>query len=180
MGRLYYLMGPSGAGKDSLLRLARERLAGSEVLFAHRYITRPPELDGENHVYLSPAEFERRVEQRLFALHWDSHGLRYGVGREIELWLTEGLDVVLNGSRAYLEVARARYPTLLPVSISVSPQVLRQRLEARGRESARQIDERLARATAVTLDAGPGLVEIANDGELEAAAEALVRLLRRE
>ena len=80
-------MGPSGAGKDSVLRYARERLAGSGVLFAHRYITRPPVAGDENFVSLDPAEFAARRARGLFAFDWEAHGCLYGIGLEIEAWL---------------------------------------------------------------------------------------------
>ena len=39
--RLIYLMGASGSGKDTLLRLLRAQLRADEpVIVAHRYITR--------------------------------------------------------------------------------------------------------------------------------------------
>lgn len=74
-GALFYVVGASGSGKDSLLRYGRERLAGDPgVVFAHRYITRPVELHGENHVALAEPEFDARLKAGLFAMHWDSHG----------------------------------------------------------------------------------------------------------
>ncbi len=132
-GTLFYVVGPSGSGKDSLLRYARAHLAGDpEVVFAHRYITRPVELHGENHVTLTEAEFDARLGAGLFAMHWESHGLRYGIGLEIHLWLARGCHVVVNGSRAYLQQARNRYPELAAVWVEVSADVLEARLRARG------------------------------------------------
>jgi len=96
-GRLFYLMGPSGAGKDSLLLRARERLSAGSCLIASRYITRPPELQGENHLWLSEAEFQQRLALGTFALHWSANGYRYGIGLEIDCWLERGLDVLVNG-----------------------------------------------------------------------------------
>ncbi len=55
-GRLFYVVGASGAGKDSLIEYARNALGSRDaVVFAHRYITRPPTARGENHVALSAA-----------------------------------------------------------------------------------------------------------------------------
>jgi ribose 1,5-bisphosphokinase len=88
-GRLIYVMGPSGAGKDSLLDFARNRLQAEPILFAHRYITRPSG-NGEAHVELSVEEFEARSTLGLFALEWSSHGLRYGIGIELDAWLERG------------------------------------------------------------------------------------------
>lgn len=181
-GRLFYVIGASGAGKDSLMRYARRRLAErGEVIFAHRYITRAPDPDplGEQHVPISEPEFEQRLRAGCFAMHWDSHGYRYGIGVEIDQWLALGLSVVVNGSRAYLAQARHRYPELCPVLIRVSPQRLRGRLLARGRETAAEIEERLQRAGefGIQMQGISGLVVIDNDGDLQAAGGRLVELL---
>lgn len=176
-GRLFYVIGASGSGKDSLLRYARERLAGDPgVVFAHRYITRPVELHGENHVALAEAEFDARLAAGLFAMHWESHGLSYGIGREINLWLAKGCQVLMNGSREYLEEARRRYPGLVAVLVTVTPETLGNRLRARGRETEEQIARRLERARQFAWPSG--CVEIVeNDGELAEAGERLVGLL---
>jgi ribose 1,5-bisphosphokinase len=176
-GRLFYVVGASGSGKDSLLRYGREHLCGhGGVVFAHRYITRPVELSGENHIALSEAEFEARRDAGLFAMHWRANGLRYGIGWEINFWLAKGCHVVVNGSREYLPRARREYPDLCAVLVCVAPQVLAARLRARGRESEEQIAQRLARAQAYTL-LDPALQVIHNDGELAQAGRQLLRLL---
>ena len=60
-GSLVYVMGPSGAGKDSVLGRARVLLPPkAPVVFAHRYITRPADIGGENHVAVTRAEFAMR------------------------------------------------------------------------------------------------------------------------
>ena len=74
--------------------------------------------------------FLPRRGQNLLALSWHANGLYYGVGVEIDLWLHAGFDVLVNGSRAHLPQARARYQSaLLPICLQVSPEILRQRLE---------------------------------------------------
>lgn len=176
---LIYVVGASGSGKDSLMRYARRKLAGEPgVVFAHRYITRPADAGGENHVALSDEEFQARLSSRLFALHWYSHGHAYGIGIEINQWLAKGMTVVVNGSRAYLSEARQAYPELLPVWIEVSPQVLHQRLLERGRETAEEIEQRLARHQTLG-DVRSGGDVIRNDGRLEEAGDALAALIRR-
>lgn len=178
--KLYYLIGASGAGKDSLIAYARQHLQGQyPVIFAHRYITRLPDADGENHIYLSPAEFAQRLRAGCFAMHWDSHSYRYGIGIEIDQWRALGLNVVVNGSRGYLPQARQRYPDLQPVLITVSPERLGERLRQRGRESAAEIAERMRRAGEFVeqLRETPGLLTVNNDGPLAEAGEHLVKLL---
>lgn len=126
MGKLIWLMGPSGSGKDSLLAELRLR-EQTQLLVAHRYITRDASAGSENHIALSEQEFFTRAGQNLLALSWHANGLYYGVGVEIDLWLHAGFDVLVNGSRAHLPQARARYQSaLLPVCLQVSPEILRQ------------------------------------------------------
>jgi ribose 1,5-bisphosphokinase len=177
-GRLIYVIGPSGSGKDSLLRYARDRLAGeAHVVFAHRYITRAADAGGENHIELTRVEFATRLRSGLFALAWESHGHAYALGIEIEQWLALGATVVVNGSRGHLGEAGQRFPELQPVSIDVPANVLRERLMARGREGPAAIEQRLERHQALQRHPPAGLV-IANDGPLERAGEALLEFVR--
>ncbi|HCU69313.1 MAG TPA: phosphonate metabolism protein/1,5-bisphosphokinase (PRPP-forming) PhnN [Desulfomicrobium sp.] len=177
MPKLIYIMGPSGSGKDSLMADARLRLAAeAPVIFAHRYITRPADAGGENHVALSRAEFGLRLVRGLFALSWESHGFAYGVGREIDLWLGKGLTVVLNGSREALPEALRAYPDLLPVLVSVPEDELRRRLGGRGREDGAEMERRLARARMIVPEV-PGLVRFDNSGPLTERGRALAELI---
>ncbi|MBX9347887.1 phosphonate metabolism protein/1,5-bisphosphokinase (PRPP-forming) PhnN [Chromobacterium vaccinii] len=175
-GTLWYVIGPSGAGKDSLLAYARDRLpAGAGVMFSHRYITRPAGAGGENHVALSAEEFSAREASGCFALCWRRHGLAYGLGVELDLWLGQGLDVVVNGSRSSLALAAAHFPTLRPLWITASRETLAARLAGRGRESADDIGRRLREAGGFAPP--PGSEVLWNDGELAEAGERLLALL---
>ena len=174
---IFYVMGPSGAGKDTLLRYARERLGDAPVAFAHRYITRPPVADDENHIALSVAEFRVRKAHGAFAMDWEAHGLLYGIGCEIELWQKAGLAVVVSGSRAHFEAALARAADVVPVVVTCPPEILARRLALRGRESEAAIADRLRRNPAPALS-HPRLVTLDNSGAVEAAGERLVALLR--
>ncbi|WP_027859413.1 phosphonate metabolism protein/1,5-bisphosphokinase (PRPP-forming) PhnN [Marinobacterium jannaschii] len=178
-GTLIYVMGASGSGKDSLLRYARQAVnGGAQVMFAHRYITRSMHAGGENHVELSVEEFAYRLRHHCFSLHWKSHGLHYGIGCEVDAWLEHGLNVVVNGSRAHFEAACQRYPDLLPVLITVSEPVLKQRLLDRGRESIEEVEARLQRGQQYAPPAHPDLQRICNEAELTVAGEALLQLIR--
>jgi ribose 1,5-bisphosphokinase len=171
-GQFIYVMGPSGAGKDSLLGFTRERI-GARVAFAHRYITRPVS-DGENHIALTAEEFDARASSGLFALHWESHQLRYGIGIEVDAWLACGMTVVVNGSRQHAPQALARYPHALFVHIDAKPAVLAARLARRAREDAGQIESRLARRPAFALPEHARLVVIDNSGPLADAGQKLL------
>ena len=96
MGKLIWLMGPSGSGKDSLLAELRLR-EQTQLLVAHRYITRAASAGSENHIALSEQEFFTRAGQNLLALSWHANGYYYGIGIETDLWLHAGFDVLVNG-----------------------------------------------------------------------------------
>ncbi|WP_299176401.1 phosphonate metabolism protein/1,5-bisphosphokinase (PRPP-forming) PhnN [uncultured Neptuniibacter sp.] len=182
MAKLFYVIGASGVGKDSLLQYARETMSEkAPVVFTHRYITRPADAGGENHVALSRDEFERRHEQGCFAMSWQSHQNRYGIGIEIDQWLELGLNVVINGSRKYLPEAEKRYPNLIPVLISTSSTLLRERLTARGRETQPQIEARLAQAESLDKQLShPDLIKIMNDGALSDAGDQLLAVIQEK
>ena len=177
-GPLVYVMGPSGVGKDSLLRFAREAIGpGERIAFAHRYITRPPEPLSENHVALSAAEFETRAGAGFFAFHWSANGFRYGIGTEITAWQQAGFVVVVSGSRDHFAGLKPRPAGIVPVLVVAAPDALRRRLVTRAREGSAAIAARLARAEAYAID-DPNLVTIDNSGSLEEAGAKLLALLR--
>jgi ribose 1,5-bisphosphokinase len=176
MANLFYVIGASGAGKDSLIHLIRQKMPeDAHVVFVHRYITRPADAGGENHVALSTREFLRRKELGFFAMTWYSHETYYGIGNEINEWLSLGIDVVLNGSRGFLAEATEQYPNLVPVLISVDPDVLRDRLLARARETDEQIEKRLHQAILLEKEVShPRLLKIENNDDLYVAAGNLL------
>jgi ribose 1,5-bisphosphokinase len=177
MGTLFYVVGASGAGKDSLMTYARARVGDrSAVFFAHRYITRAADVGGENHVAINRAEFARMKALDLFALDWESHGCCYGLGREIDLWLERGANVVINGSRGFLPEASSRYPNLCVVLVEVSAAILRARLETRGREKPEEIERRIARATEFNVEHS-NMVTIRNNGALNEAGDRFANVL---
>ncbi|MDN5517363.1 MAG: phosphonate metabolism protein/1,5-bisphosphokinase (PRPP-forming) PhnN [Pseudomonas sp.] len=171
-GRLIYLMGPSGSGKDSLLQAARAPLEAHGCRFARRVITRSAESVGEDALGVTPAEFERLEGEGAFALSWRANGLAYGIPREIDDWLSAGQDVLINGSRGHLEAARHRYPQLLAVLLQVDEEVLRQRLLARGRETPEQIEQRLARSRELQVGSALSPLPLAGEGPGERAGQA--------
>lgn len=178
-GRLVLVVGPSGVGKDSLLDGARAALARrDDIVFPRRVITRAAGLGGEDYVAVSEADFAAMVARGDFALHWPAHGLYYGIPVSIDTDLAAGRQVVVNVSRAVIDAARAKYPNLLVLAINASPEVLRRRLQARGRESAAEIEARLERAAAFRLE-GADVAALSNDGPLADGVAALVALLEK-
>ncbi|MCD6292370.1 MAG: phosphonate metabolism protein/1,5-bisphosphokinase (PRPP-forming) PhnN [Deltaproteobacteria bacterium] len=144
-GQLFYLMGASGAGKDSLIRYAQQRLIRQKsIVFAQRYITRPNNTENDgNHYAIAPAEFEQLLKNDFFALHWNRHGFHYGIRREIDTWLREGKKVVINGSRQYYLTAQKIYPQLHAILVKADREILHKRLLTRQRDSPGNIEKRM-------------------------------------
>jgi ribose 1,5-bisphosphokinase len=179
-GRLIFLIGPSGSGKDSLIDASRAQLAAAGVEIARRVITRSAEAKGEAAHGVTPERFETLRAAGEFAMHWRANGLDYGIPAQVDQWLAQGRSVLVNGSRAYLPQARLRYPDLLAVCLVVKPEVLRDRLLARGRETPQEIDQRLARNAGIHVDGDAAVHLVDNSGSLEAAVAALLDVLRKE
>lgn len=175
-GRLFLVVGPSGAGKDSLIAAARERLETAGFHFVRRVITRPLDAGGEVHAEATAEEFAALEAAGRFALSWRAHGLAYGIPRSIDRELAAGRGVVANVSRAVIAPARAAYPGLRVLLVTAPPAVLAQRLAGRGRETPEAVAARLERA-GYTEPQGPDVVRIVNDGPLEAAVPGFLAAL---
>lgn len=178
-GTLLVVVGPSGVGKDSLISRAQQELSGdTSVLFVRRVITRAMATTTEDHDYLPPDEFAVARASGQFAVHWDAHGLSYGIPATVRTHLKGRGVAVVNGSRAALPDFHTAFARIRIVHITAPPEVLAMRLAGRGRESGDDISRRLRRAT---IDSTPGedWVEIDNSGPLEAAAAIFLETIRR-
>ena len=174
-GRLILVVGPSGVGKDTLIDAAKS-LGLSGVRIVRRDITRPADLGGEDYASLTDTDFEERQASGHYALSWRAHGLSYGVPADILGDLAAGHRVVVNVSRSVLDEARRRFENLLIISVTARPEVIRERLKARGRESASEIEGRVSRAAEFVVE-GADVVELRNDGPRAEAVAAFVALL---
>jgi ribose 1,5-bisphosphokinase len=176
-GRLVYVVGPSGTGKDSVLAWVRDRVPhAAGVVFARRTITRTAHADGEDHIPAGAAEFESRRAQGAFAMCWRANGHFYGVGKEILGWLDRGQTVVVNGSREHLPEARALFPSVEVVHVTAPSELLRSRLAARGRESADDVAARLTR-NGRSFELGRVSLTLSNTGPLAASGARLLEFL---
>ncbi len=178
-GTLILVVGPSGAGKDTLMRRAQTALADCpRFVFVRRVITRPADPDTEDFDSAAPGDFAAARAAGAFALHWSAHGLDYGLPRDALACLAEGRHAIANGSRAILETARARFAALHILHVTAPVPVLAQRLAARGRESRDAIAERLSRAASHPVE-GADISTVLNDGSPEAGTARFLTALAR-
>ena len=170
---LVLVVGPSGAGKDTLLTMARTALADdTRFRFVRRVITRSAEAGGEDHEPVSDIEFAARN----FILSWEAHGLRYGIPADVADDIARGTVVVANVSRSIIAEAATRFPVRV-IEVTAPAEVLGARLSARGRESAADVVQRLARR--IPLPHGIDLTTIVNESLPEVGAEQLLAHLAR-
>jgi thymidine phosphorylase len=161
-GSFFFVVGPSGAGKDSLMDGARPHLDPARFIFATRTITRPADSGGEAHQACTQAEFTLLEQQGKFLITWQAHGLSYGLPSTLLEALIGGQHVVANGSRAMVAQLSVRVPNLVVVEIGAPPEILAQRLAQRGRESVADVAKRLARQTTPYPD-GTHVLRVTND-----------------
>lgn len=178
-GELVLVVGPSGAGKDTLMSGAHARLAeNNRFVFLKRHITRPAGSGGEDHIAVSEQAFRANDEAGRYALSWRAHGLCYGVPESACELLCTGRTVVVNVSRSVLTAARARFKRVRILSIVAPSDVLRARLVNRGREEIGDIEGRVERAARQVI-AGEDVVEIVNNADIETGIERFMTGLQQ-
>jgi ribose 1,5-bisphosphokinase len=176
-GALVLVVGPSGAGKDTLLGAAQALLASdSRIVFPRRAVTREAS-SFENNEAVTHADFDRAVASGAYALWWRAHEHGYGVARAIDDEIGKGHVIVVNVSRTIIADARQKYQRAVVVLITAPAEVLAQRLAARGRASDGNLGERLQRASMET-DGAPDLV-ISNVGAIDDNARKLADFIAR-
>jgi ribose 1,5-bisphosphokinase len=175
-GTLVLVIGPSGAGKDTLIGMARDALTGdARFMFPRRHVTRAS--DSSEPVEERTREaFAREQAAGDLALSWAAHGRLYGVPRSIETALAQGKVVVVNVSRSVVAEAFANHARVVALAVTAPAAVLAERLARRGRESADDIAARVTRA-APALPSALTVITIENDATLAEAARRFIAAL---
>jgi ribose 1,5-bisphosphokinase len=167
-GLFVAVVGPSGAGKDALIRGLAARMSEADGFHCPRRVVTRRADPFEDHETLDESAFLAARSRGRFALSWAAHGLYYGVPNEVDARLAEGAVVVCNLSRSVVAQARRRYENSFVVLVTARPETLAARLAARGRESAEGRRERFDRAFAEETAIAPDAV-VDNDGALDDA-----------
>lgn len=177
-GRLVLVVGPSGAGKDTLLRLARAACVDDHsVVFPRRVVTRESSADEDN-IAVTSDEFHRAREHGDFAVHWEAHGHSYALSTGINDDIRTGRTVVANVSRTVIGALRRTYANVVAVAVTAPPDVLAARLAARARHSDGNIAARLTRS--VDVASAPADVTILNAGSADYHSRQLLRVIRNQ
>lgn len=175
-GTILIVVAPSGAGKTSLVRALME--ARSRIRHSVSFTTRPPregERDGEDYCFISAEEFRRRRLAGEF-LEWaEVHGNLYGTSRR---WIDEqtaaGADIVLEIDWQGARQVTSLYPDAISIFIAPpSLEILKQRLQARGKDAPAVIERRLAAARNELEHAGEFQYIIVNQDFTEACRQLL-------
>ena len=175
-GRLILVVGPSGAGKDTLLGFAKAACAeDARIVFPRRVVTREASASEDN-IALTPDEFREALARGDFAMHWEAHGHSYGLPRAIDDDIRAGRAVVVNVSRTVIAAARRAYANVVVIAITAPPEVLAERIQMRARSTDGNSEQRLGR----TVDTAAPDVTILNVGRPEDHARRLVRAIKGE
>jgi guanylate kinase len=174
VAKVFVITGPSGVGKGTLIARLLEHVPDLEMSVSAT--TRGPregEAEGRDYHFLSPEEFDRRVQAGDFLEFATYSSNRYGTLRsEVQKRLSAGRSVVLEIEVQGARQVRAAMPTSVQVFIAPpEPAVLRQRLLGRGTDSAAAIDARLAVAEQELVAQEEFAHRVVNDDVGRAAAE---------
>ena len=177
-GVFFAVVGPSGAGKDTLLDGAREKLFGLDNWhFVKRYINRPHTAGGEDHIEVNTKTFQTLVQEDAFVLHWQAHELHYGITKDIIGRTRNGVNVIANLSRSAIADAAHKLARVHVIYVTASNEVLSKRLKNRGRETHDNIEKRLKRVAAQIPD-GTEMTVILNNSTIDEGIEAFIGALK--
>lgn len=179
VGRLVVIVGPSGSGKDTLINWLKDRLGDdTRYMFVRRAVTRRADTHTEDHTSLSAEEFSAIENAGKLAVTWEAHGLRYGFPIGVLAHVKSGGIAIANGSRRALPQIQRVFPDMIVVNLRVDRSILANRLAARGRENAEQIQKRLEQMDQ-PLGGAFNLFDVDNSAHIERAGTAVMDIVTK-
>lgn len=148
-GRLFIISGPSGSGKDTVLKLIFKRC--SEIAFSISSITRPMregEVEGEKYNFISREKFEDMLNNGLLLEYNEFLGNYYGTPKApVMNCIENGRDIIVEVDVNGASQIRSKMPEAVSIFI-MPPSIneLRSRLNCRGTETSDVIEKRLGEA----------------------------------
>lgn len=174
-GMLVLITGNAGSGKDTVMAELKRTWpdAAGPLYLPQRFITRKGH-PSEPFVSVDAKEFSRMEAKGDFWITWASHGLSYGIAKQVVSVLAAGQTVVINVSRDVVAALRRSHPNTWVVFLSVPLSVTRKRVTQRGREAedSRGYESRIRRA-ALLQSATDADITIENTGKISDAAGCL-------
>lgn len=178
-GKLVLVVGPSGAGKDTLMERALTDYACTQhIVVTRRVITRPADAGGEDHQAMDEADFDRALAAGKFLVHWQAHGLRYALRREVRDAVEGGRTVLANVSRKAIGAIAELGLPLAVIEVTAPREIRARRLASRGRETVSDILNRLE-TLAWQAPAGVSHHRVDNDADLATGVERFLIALAR-
>lgn len=178
-GRVYIIAGPSGSGKDSVMKKVFEK--APDIAFSISSITRamrPGEVEGEKYNFISRECFEQMIANDELLEHNVFVGNYYGTPKAPVIECIEsGRDMLIEVDVNGAEQIRAKMHDA--VSIFIMPpslEILKNRLTGRGTDSQEVIDKRLNEALREIASAKDFDYIVVND-DLEIAADNFVAIM---
>lgn len=169
--KIVLIVGPSGVGKDTLLRHAKE-VYKEDLNFVKRYITREADTNEDNY-FVDDYAFEVLKNNGYFLSNWNAHGNAYGIPKS---FFKNGVNII-SISRARIKDFENAYENVYTINITIEKDKLKQRLLDRGRETLEQIEKRLARSYE-KIEARK-LIEFDNSKPLEESKKSFINLLEK-
>ncbi|HTY30314.1 MAG TPA: guanylate kinase [Mycobacterium sp.] len=180
-GRVVVLSGPSAVGKSTVVRCLRERIPNLQFsVSATTRAPRPGEVDGVDYHFITPAQFQKLIDDGAL-LEWaEIHGGLHRSGtlaEPVRAAMESGLPVLIEVDLAGARAIKKAMPEAITVFLAPpSWEDLKARLVGRGTETAEDIRRRLDTAR-IEMAAQDDFDEVVVNRRLESACAELVSLL---
>jgi guanylate kinase len=147
---LAIISGPSGVGKDSVIKQLRLQYAFRFVVTVTSREMRPGEVEGEDYYFVSQSEFERMIEAGEMLEHALVYHQYKGIARvRIRQALSAGLDVIMRLDVQGAATVKRVIPQCQTIFIAPpSRAILMHHLAERGCDSPEQVKQRMVTAMA--------------------------------
>lgn len=182
-GKVVIVSGPSGVGKSTICAAVANRLDNARLSVSAT--TRPKsesEVDGENYWFISQAEFQERIDKKMFLEYAEVFGNLYGTPLDkVEELLKGGKIVILEIDVQGAQQARLFYPEAVMIFIlPPSQKELARRMNDRGRDDAEIVERRLDQADDEIAVAWQYYDNMVINDVLENAINEVVEIIRQK
>lgn len=181
-GLLIVFSGPSGAGKDTILKSLLKRDQNIKLsVSATTRSSRPGEEDGRDYYFIDKAQFKEMEKNNEMLESAEYCGNCYGTpSKPIDSWLAQGNDVILEIEVQGAAQIKKRCPDCVGIFIlPPSLKELEQRLRDRNTESEEAIQNRLSVARKEILECEHYDYAVIND-TVEHAVNEIIHIISAE